>query len=97
MKKNIFPLLKFIAKNVFSICLFYNTYDRDSFEKIKEYYKEIIKKSNDIIYTLVRSKYELTLKEDNKDYIFDEEVLEFADKNKILLPIYHLMKSMNQE
>ena len=50
-----------------------------------------------ILYILVRSKYELTLKEDNKDYIFDEEVLEFADKNKILLPIYHLMKSMNQE
>ncbi len=77
-------LTKVYFKGSFAICLFYDAYDRDSFEIAKNYYKEIIETNKDIICILVRSKFELALKEGNKDYVSDEEVLEFADKNKIL-------------
>ena len=77
-------IIKVYFKGCSVFCLFYDAYDRDSFEIAKNYYKEIIKISKDIICILVRSKYELALKEGNKDYVSDEEVLEFADKNKIL-------------
>ena len=77
-------IIKVYFKGSYASCIFYDAYDRDSFEKAKNYYKEIIKINEDIICILIRSKYELALKEGNKDYVSDEEVLEFADKNKIL-------------
>ena len=77
-------ITKSYYRGSFAFFLFYDANDRDSFEKAKDYYKEIIEINKYSICVLVRSKYELALKEDNKDYVSDEEALEFADKNKIL-------------
>ena len=65
--------------------IFYNTFDRDSFDRAKLYFKEIKDNTNNInqIKVLVRSKYEINLKTNEKDFVTDEEALEYADKNKM--------------
>ena len=65
--------------------MFYNASDRDSFKIVKSDLKEIRKqcKTQNIIILLVRSKYDNILKLKKDDIVNDEEVLEFADINKI--------------
>ena len=65
--------------------IFYNTFDRDSFDRAKLYFKEIKDNTNNInqIKVLVRSKYEINLKTNEKDFVTDEEALEYSDKNKM--------------
>ena len=73
--------------------MFYDSFDRDSFEIAKSYYKGIKTESNkelNPIYILVRSKYELnkTTQDNWNGFVSDEEALEFADKNNMLF--FHL-------
>ena len=65
------------------ILLFYNSFNKQSFERIKEIYKDcIIQNINKkCIYFIIRNKYDLKVKD--KEYVSDEKVIEFADKNNI--------------
>ena len=71
--------------------LFYDAYDRYSFEKVRdkvkyiydEHYEQQNNNFNCILF-LIRSKYELSLKSQNDDYVSDEEAMEYADKNNML-------------
>ena len=67
------------------ILIFFDSFDRSSFEKAKSIYKERIqdKFTKDKICLLIRSKYGNSQKE-LKDFVSDEEALEFADKNNLL-------------
>ena len=64
------------------ILLFYDAFDRNSFEKVKDIYYQ--NKIPNCIFALIRSKYELSLKLQNDDYVSDEEAMEYADKNNML-------------
>ena len=70
--------------------LFYDAYDRYSFEKVKNKVKyiyeqyELQNNNFNCILFLIRSKYELSLKSQNDDYVSDEEAMEYADKNNML-------------
>ena len=63
------------------ILIFYDAMDKKSFEIAKRKYYSI-KKENNIIF-LVRSKYDLCVKDDNSEIIRDEEALEFVQDNNI--------------
>ena len=71
--------------NIFLI--FYDSFDRKSFEMAKSYFKNIIAESNtelNPMYILVRSKYENILNTKEKiDIVSDEEALEYADENNM--------------
>ena len=66
------------------VLLFYESMNRQSFEKVKEFYHSYLCdkfKTNNVIYFIVRAKYDLNNKlNDNSEIINDEEVLEFANK-----------------
>ena len=66
------------------ILLFYNSFNKQSFETIKEFYNDCILRNinKNCKYIVIRDKYDLKL--ENKEYVSDEEVLEFADKNNLL-------------
>ena len=65
------------------ILLFYNSFNKQSFERIKEIYKDCIIQdiNKKCIYFIIRNKYDLKVKD--KEYVSDEKVIEFADKNNI--------------
>ena len=73
-----------IARGAGAILLFYNSCNRDSFLKAKKLYTNLYKSYPKSIYALVRSKYDLALKEENNDIVSDEEALEFANNNNII-------------
>ena len=66
------------------ILLFYDSFNKQSFEEIKEIYDDCILRNynKNCKYIIIRDKYDLKL--ENQNYVSDEEVLEFADKNNIL-------------
>ena len=63
------------------ILLFYDSFNKQSFEEIKEFYKDCRLHNENCKYIVIRDKYDLKL--ENKEYVSDEEVLEFADKRNI--------------
>ena len=66
-----------------AIMLFYDSMDKDSFEKIKRFYFSISDYKK--IFFLVRSKYDIKSNIYNEsDIVSDEEALEFADENNII-------------
>ena len=73
------------------IFIFYDSTDRESFQKAKKLFdmvksvvKSVINKS-EIIYVLISSKYDLYIKSaENTNKVPEEEALEFASKNNIL-------------
>ena len=69
-------------KGSFAILLFYDALDRKSFEKVKKIYEENHINIKDKLFILIGNKYELNLKpeEECKDFVSDEEALEFSDK-----------------
>ena len=72
-------------KGSFAILLFYDALDRKSFEKVKKIYEENHINIKDKLFILTGNKYDLNLKpeEECKDFVSDEEALEFSDKNNI--------------
>ena len=74
----------YIARGAGAILLFYDSCNRDSFLKAKKLYTNLYKSYPKSIYALVRSKYDLALKEENNDIVSDEEALEFANNNNII-------------
>ena len=77
-------LVYYIARGAGAILLFYDSFNRDSFLKAKKLYANLYKSYPESIYALVRSKYDLALKEENNDIVSDEEALEFANNNNII-------------
>ena len=65
-----------------TILIFFDAFDRDSFEIAKNIYEEKSQIYQDTIFCLIRSKYGNSEKE-LKDFVSDEEALEFADRNKL--------------
>ena len=74
----------YISRGAGAILLFYDSCNRDSFLKAKKLYTNLYKSYPKSIYALVRSKYDLALKEENNDIVSDEEALEFANNNNII-------------
>ena len=77
-------LVYYIERGAGAILLFYDSFNRDSFLKAKKLYANLYKSYPESIYALVRSKYDLSLKEVNNDIVSDEEALEFANNNNII-------------
>ena len=76
-------LLKGLIHSSNVILLFYEAFDSNSFIKVKNIYEKIKNNFPNCIFYFVRSKYDLNGNIKNDDFISDEEVLEYADKNKI--------------
>ena len=76
----------YYARGALSILLLYNSFDRDSFNGAIETYINLYKLYPNSIYVLIRSKYDLDFKNENKnnDFVSDEEALEFTEKNNII-------------
>ena len=72
-------LIRQFCKNAEAILIFYDYNDRYSFERAKFYFHDVEMKRKDILYFLIRIRYELKNKE-NKDFVSDEEALEFANE-----------------
>ena len=77
-------VINILNKDAHVIIFFYDSMNRQSFEKIKDLYCSGTLNKN-CIFFIVRNKYELKKQSnDNSDIISDEEVLEFADKNNMI-------------
>ena len=76
-------ILYIYFKNANVILLFYDAFDRSSFQKIKDIYYQNRNIPN-CIFALIRTKYELSIQSQNNDYVSDEEAMEYADKNNML-------------
>ena len=72
-------LLHNLYKNAEAFLIIYDYNDRYSFERAKFYFHDVEMKQKDILYFLIRIRYELKNKE-NKDFVSDEEALEFANE-----------------
>ena len=66
------------------ILIFYDALDKDSFNKAKTLYKQAFENNKNIIYFLIRIKYDLNLNSEKNEIVSDEEALEFADKNNLI-------------
>ena len=77
-------IISAFSKDSHVIIFFYDSMNKQSFEKIKSLYCSGSLDKN-CIFFIVRNKYELKRQsDDNSDLISDEEVLEFADKNNMI-------------
>ena len=78
-------LVRDFYKNTSIFFIFYDAFDKDSFNMAKSYFDDIKKVDNENpIYVLIRSKYEIALNfNDKKDIVTDEEALEYAEKNNL--------------
>ena len=65
------------------ILVFYNGF-LQSFQKIKDIYNYQYNNNPNSIFALIRTKYELTIKSEDDEYVSDEEAMEYADKNNML-------------
>ena len=83
--------------------IFYDAFNRESFNTLKDYSDSILSIDEKRIIIIVRSKYELSLEhtENNINIVSDEEVFEYINKkninDNIFFFIYQIMKNMNQE
>ena len=81
------------CKNSDIILLFYdslnNTFPNYSYDNL-DYYKRLAKDNakEDTIFGLIRIKYDNYIKKEEEDFVPDEDVLEFADKNNFFF--FHL-------
>ena len=65
------------------ILIFYDAFDKESFEKAKAYYEQTFKMNDKGIYFLIRCKYELSSNSEKNDFISDEEALKFTEKKNL--------------
>ena len=80
-------LARIFLKDAEMIFIFYNTYEKQTFERAK-FFVEYTKKecaNKDCTYVLISNKYDINFKSKNYDNIIsDEEAIEFAEKNNLL-------------
>ena len=80
-------LARIFVKDAMMIFIFYNTYEKQTFERAK-FFVEYTKKecaNKDCTYVLISNKYDINFKSKNYDNIIsDEEAIEFAEKNNLL-------------
>ena len=92
-------LLSIFIKDSDIIFIFYNCNNKNSFERAK-FLLELAKKRNNIkdcIYALIGNKYDLNLSFNEKNNIIDdEEVLEFAEKNKLIYSHISILEKYSQ-
>ena len=76
----------YFARGADTILIFYNSYDRYSFDEAKKIYLKCYELYPKSIYALISGKYDSPLKNQNKDndFVSDEEALEFAYENNII-------------
>ena len=75
----------YLSRGAGVIILFYNSFNRISFNKAIEFDTNLYKSDSKPIYALIKAKYDLPLtEENNNDIVCDEEALEFTDKNDII-------------
>ena len=72
------------ARGCKAFLLFYDSYERDSFDYIKKKYYELKNEYNNSVFVFIRNKYDKKIKKNNKKFVPDEEVLEFTDNNEII-------------
>ena len=80
-------LIKIFMKNACIIFLFYDSFDKASFERAKKIYNRVkdFCEINEAVYVLVSSKNDLYINsKDNKQKVSEEESLEFATNNNML-------------
>jgi len=70
------------------VFLFYDAYDRASFEKIDYYYRKFLEFKYPPIFILIRNKFDLNMPGTEENIVTDEEAFEYADKNNMLF--FHL-------
>ena len=92
-ERKYFFLTKFFIKDSHMIFIFYDSNNKETFERAKEYFdlaKEVLDDEDEII-ILVSNKYDLPINsdeennQDNNNVFNEEEAFEFAENNNILL------------
>ena len=80
-----FSLIKIFCREADAILIFYNPYDVKSFERAKIFLNDCISNGKDnALKALVRGRYDESIKNnDTKNFVSDEEALEFADSNNL--------------
>ena len=80
-------MIKFFYKNADIIFIFFNSHDRESFERAKNDIESVkIEFTNkNVIFILVENKYDLDINPiENKNIISDEEIFEYIEENNII-------------
>ena len=80
------PLIKYFSKDAHIILNFYDPFNKDSFEYIKNC-RQGIKQVNNLLHCtsiLIKNKCDLNETKNKNIMVSDEEVLEYADKNNLL-------------
>ena len=88
-----FALTKFFIMESNMVFIFYDSNNKETFERAKEYFDLAKEYLNDkkVVFVLVSSKYDLALNsdeennKDNNNAFNEEEVFEYAEQNHILL------------
>ena len=80
-----FPLIKHFYKDAHVILNFYDPFNKESFEYIKNSFQSANEINNLYLcnYIIIKNKYDLNETKDKKIMISDEEILEYADKNNL--------------
>ena len=82
-KEKFLSIEKVFLKESHATLLFYDLFNRKSFERIKRaysYHKDIL---NNMVF-LIRTECDLNMKSEINDFVSDEEAIEYADKNNII-------------
>jgi hypothetical protein len=74
--------------------VFYDSFDREFFEKAKSFIHDIKQRNNNPIILLIRNSYDLNI-ETNQNFITEEEALEFACENNIFF--FHISSFKKDE
>ena len=80
-------LVKFFFKDCQMIFIFYDSSDKESFERSKTFFNIAKENTNDekVVIVLVSNKYNLYVKsKENINKVSEEEALEYASKNNLL-------------
>ena len=80
-----FSLTEIFYKNAHAILNFYNPFKKESFEYIKNSFQRVKIINSQFLckYIIIKNKCDLNETKDKKIMIYDEEVIEYADKNNL--------------
>jgi hypothetical protein len=100
-RKYLIKFLKLYSRSIFSyfsrgeiFFVFYDSFDREFFEKAKSFIQNIKQRNNNPIILLIRNSYDLNI-ETNQNFITEEEALEFACENNIFF--FHISSFKKDE
>ena len=82
-KEKYLSIEKVFLRGCYAALLFYDSFNRKSFERIKRAYslhKDIL---NNMVF-LIRTECDLNMKSEINDFVSDEEAIEYADKNNMI-------------